>query len=185
RDQATVVVPTGHGGERHDADDDLDGADNPGGGGEDRADDDRGHGQTARHTTDPHAGSVEQAVRNAGALEDGSHENEQRNGGKQVVGGNLLDDPESLDAHLGTEYQQAEAEGGGYQAEGDRQADEHQHEKHGKHQGSQSGIHAGGPIGRKWGRQGGRGDATVLPSAPGPAARGTPGRGQWWHRTAT
>ena len=118
RDQALVVAVAQHGRDRQQPDHGLGGADHPARRREDHAHDDGADGQAAGQAPDPHLDGIEQAVGDAGLLEHGAHEDEQRHGGEHLRGRRLLD---LLDALM----QQA------FEAER-MQAEDHRQRQHGE-----------------------------------------------------
>ena len=134
-------------GNRHQADHDLAGADGAGTRREDRAHDDDGLRQAAGAAADPDPQRAEQAVGDAGAFEDRSHEDEQRDLDEDEVAGDVDDAAEQLMAERGAEDAEAEQQRRRDEGEGDREAEKDHREQGGEHQPcSGNGEHARGPF---------------------------------------
>ncbi len=117
-DEPLVVAVAQHGRDRQQPDHGLGGADHAAGRRKDHAHQDGADGHASGQAPDPHLDRIEQAVGDAGLLEHGAHEDEQRHGGEHLRGGRLLD---LLDALV----QQA------FEAER-MQAEDHRQRQHGE-----------------------------------------------------
>jgi hypothetical protein len=133
-DQDLVVAVAQHHRDRHHPDNDLDGADDAGGGGDDRGHGHGGQRQPAFELAEPELHGPEQALGDTRTLEHATHEDERRNRREQELHRRLGDAAVELQANLFAEKRHAHDERSAKKGERNRDAKKDEEKEQRKHQ---------------------------------------------------